>query len=183
MCIINPDPKRGGKRSGRTDELRYLPHTSRLSSWPPSLCCTESEDSSDSNSENLYQEQLVFSFHPMCFFFVIRCSTHCHQTLPTAQVTPALTDSFSRGHDPFAHACKARPLTIVGWTSLSVSLSLSLSPVLPLIIIIFQITAVEMSFAVWAKLIRSSSSSISLVPRRFPVAHPVSSLTCHHPSR
>ena len=47
------------------------------------------------------------------------------QTLPTAQVTPALTDSFSRGHDPFAHACKARPLTIVGWTSLSVSLSLS----------------------------------------------------------
>ena len=28
---------------------------------------------------------------------------------------------------PFTHACKARPLTIVGWTSLSVSLSLSLS--------------------------------------------------------
>ena len=43
------------------------------------------------------------------------------QTLP--QRKSALTDSFSRGHDPFAHACKARPPTIVGWTSLSVSLS------------------------------------------------------------
>ena len=49
------------------------------------------------------------------------------QTFPTEQATPAFTDSFSRGHDPFAHACKARPLTIVGRTSLSVSLSLSLS--------------------------------------------------------
>ena len=48
------------------------------------------------------------------------------QTLPTAQATPALTDSFSRGYDPHTHACKAKPLTIVGWTSLSVSLSLSL---------------------------------------------------------
>ena len=27
--------------------------------------------------------------------------------------------SFS-GHDPVTHACKARPLTVVGWTSLSV---------------------------------------------------------------
>ena len=41
------------------------------------------------------------------------------QTLPTAQVTPALTDSFSWGHDPYTHAGKARPLTVVGWTSLS----------------------------------------------------------------
>ena len=48
-------------------------------------------------------------------------------TLPTAQATPALTETFSRGHDPFTRACKARPLTIVGWTSLSVSLSFSLS--------------------------------------------------------
>ena len=37
------------------------------------------------------------------------------------------------GHDLFAHACKARPLTIVGWTSLSVPLSLS-SPLLPPVI-------------------------------------------------
>ena len=44
-------------------------------------------------------------------------------TLPTEQATPALTDSFSRGHDPSAHACKARPLTVVGWTSLSVNVN------------------------------------------------------------
>ena len=47
------------------------------------------------------------------------------QTLPTEQATQALTDSFSRGHDPSGHACKARPLTIVAWTSLSVSMSMS----------------------------------------------------------
>ena len=42
------------------------------------------------------------------------------QTLPTAQVTPALTDSFSWAYDPYTHACKARPLTTAGWTSFSV---------------------------------------------------------------
>ena len=46
------------------------------------------------------------------------------QTLPTEQATSVVTDFFSRGHDPYAPACKARPLTIVGRTSLSVSLSL-----------------------------------------------------------
>ena len=39
------------------------------------------------------------------------------RTLPTVQVPSASTDSFSRGHDPFTHACKAREL------SLSLSLS------------------------------------------------------------
>ena len=43
------------------------------------------------------------------------------QTLPTS----VLTDFFSRGHDPFAHACEARPLTIVGRTSLNVSVSVA----------------------------------------------------------
>ena len=47
------------------------------------------------------------------------------QTLPKEQATPALTDSFSRGYDPYTHACKARPPTIVGRTSLSVIVSLS----------------------------------------------------------
>ena len=47
-------------------------------------------------------------------------------TLPRVQGTTASTDSFSRGHDPFTHACKARPLTDVGWPSLTVSLWLSL---------------------------------------------------------
>ena len=41
-------------------------------------------------------------------------------TLPTAQVPSASTDSFSWCLDPFTHACEARPLTVVGWTSLSV---------------------------------------------------------------
>ena len=42
------------------------------------------------------------------------------QTLPIAQDTPVLTDSFSRCYDPYTHACKARPLSSDGWTSLSV---------------------------------------------------------------
>ena len=40
------------------------------------------------------------------------------QNLPTAQASPALTDSFSWGHDPSAHACKARSLHIVPLTPL-----------------------------------------------------------------
>ena len=46
------------------------------------------------------------------------------QTLPTEQASPALRLFFAGSS--FAHACKARPPTIVGGTSLSVSLSLSL---------------------------------------------------------
>ena len=42
------------------------------------------------------------------------------QTLPTEEAAPALTDSFSLGYDPYTHACKARPPTTVGRTSLSV---------------------------------------------------------------
>ena len=45
--------------------------------------------------------------------------------LPTVQVPSAFTDFFSWGDDPYTRACKARPLTVVGWTFLSVSLSLS----------------------------------------------------------
>ena len=73
----------------------------------------------------IFQQQPVFdsSFR---VFFCVRCyctlsSTVCKcHTLPTAQVPSALTDSLSWGHDPFTHACKARPLTVVRWTSLSV---------------------------------------------------------------
>ena len=35
--------------------------------------------------------------------------------------TPVLTDSFSRGYDPYTHACRARPLSTDGWTSLRVT--------------------------------------------------------------
>ena len=49
-------------------------------------------------------------------------------TLPTAQVPSVLTDSFSWSHDPFTHACKARPVTVVGWTSLGVIVIIIGSP-------------------------------------------------------
>ena len=88
--------------------------------------CTESEDSSDLNSEKLFRQQLVFISSLRVFFLFVFDVLHTVinsvyvQTLPTEQATPALTDFFSRGHDPFAHACEARPLTIVGWTFLNV---------------------------------------------------------------
>ena len=74
--------------SGRTDELRYLPNSSsgvRLFSWLlrsprfPSMCCTESEDSIELNSENLFQLQPVFFFFlPHVFLIEIRCTAYCH---------------------------------------------------------------------------------------------------------
>ena len=41
------------------------------------------------------------------------------QNLPTEQATSVVTEFFV-GYDPYTHACKARPLTTVGRTSLSV---------------------------------------------------------------
>ena len=61
----------------------------------------------------------------LCFSPLIRCTTHCHfnraqvLALPTEQAAPVLT-YFSRGYDPYTHACNARPLKTVGRTSLSV---------------------------------------------------------------
>ena len=62
----------------------------------------------------------------LCSMYCTLSSTVC-TCKPCQQSKPQqpLQTLFSRGHDPFAHACKARPLTIVGRTSLSVSLSLS----------------------------------------------------------
>ena len=92
------------------------------------MCCSESEDSIDIelNSENSLQLRLCFLFSssrvshrdPMYCTLSFNCVQV--QTLPTAQATLALTDSFSRRCDPDTHACKARPPTTVGWTSLSV---------------------------------------------------------------
>ena len=66
------------------------------------------------------------SVNSLHFLIATRCTAHCHfnrvqvLALSTEQAAPVLTDSFSRGHDPFTHACKARPLTDVDWTFLSV---------------------------------------------------------------
>ena len=100
-----------------------------LVSWFPSLCCAESEDYIDGefNSDNSLQLRLCFLFSAFRFIFSSRPDV-LHtvpnsvqvQTVPTVQAAPVLTDSFSRGHDPYAHACEPRLLTIVGWTSLRV---------------------------------------------------------------
>ena len=99
--------------SSRTDELAYLP---RCVAQNPRIELRE-----------LSAAMFVFSF-----FSATRTShrdlTNCTlsfncvqvHTLPTAQVMPALTDSFSWDYESYSHACKARPLTTVGWTSLSV---------------------------------------------------------------
>ena len=102
-----------GKRSVRTDERRYLPNSSSgvqlfflappVPQVPrlPSMCCSDSEDSIELNAENLFQPQLVFfSFYHSHFSSrsdVLHTVINCVQvqTLPTAQATPALTDSFA----------------------------------------------------------------------------------------
>ena len=70
--------------------------------------------------------QIHYSYACTTFFSLPFYFLSCHfnrvqvQTLPTEQAAPVLTDSFSRGYGPNAHASKARPLTTVGQTSLSV---------------------------------------------------------------
>ena len=133
------DSMEGGKTTGRTDELRYLPISSSVpgclfwllrfpGSRLPSLCCSESEDSIDGglNSENSVQLRLCFLFfQPLALLIEIRRTAHCHVTVcwckPCQQRKPHLLwQTSSRGYDPYTHACRARPLTTVGWTSLSV---------------------------------------------------------------
>ena len=86
------DSMEGGKNTGRTDELRYLPLCSSgarlfvlappVPQHPrnPSLCCSESEDSIDGelNSENSLQLRLCFLFQPPVFPIETRCTAHCH---------------------------------------------------------------------------------------------------------
>ena len=98
---------------------------------------------------------------PFYFLIVTRCTAHCHfnrvqvQALPTEQAAPVLTDSLSQGYDPYTHACKARPLTTVGRTSLSV-----------IIIIVLLFSA--WVFLFWLKAQASTSSLLSQLGSRFP---------------
>ena len=120
--------KRDGNRLGRTGELRCLATLFLLLSswlpWSPSFCRTESEDSSDFEFNEFIPATDCVWLIPSCFLclmyfhMVINC-VQVH-TLPTAQVPSAFADYFSWCHEPFTHACKARPPTVVGWTSLSV---------------------------------------------------------------
>ena len=92
----------------------------------------------DIEFENPAQQQPVWS--PMSCFSCSLSSPqdlmHCTLSLTVSTCTPcqwasfiSKTDSFSWGHDPYILACKARPSFDGCRTSLSVSLSLSLSPV------------------------------------------------------
>ena len=77
-----------------------------LSSWffldrLTPFCCTESEDSSDLNSENLFQQQpvLILSLRVSLMFDVLHTVINSVyvQTLPTEQATSVLTDSCFAG--------------------------------------------------------------------------------------
>ena len=80
-----------------------LSRTSYPDSWLPSLCCSEPEDSSDIelNSENSVQLRLCFPLsaartsHRDSKYCTLSFNCVQVQTVPTAQVTPALTDFFS----------------------------------------------------------------------------------------
>ena len=88
------------------------------------LCCSESEDSSDLSSRIYSSNNLcsVYSFFmtlpgPMCytlFLTVFKCTT-CQQSKPHQR-----NRFFSRFHDRYTLACKARPPSTDVWTLLSV---------------------------------------------------------------
>ena len=96
------------------------------SPWHPSMRCSESEDSSELNSENLFLQQPVFILSLRVFLL---CSMYCTLSSTVCMCKPCQqskphqlwqTFFFAGSWPPFAHACKARPLTIVGLSSLSV---------------------------------------------------------------
>ena len=73
-----------------------------------------------------YAYAFYFSL-PFLLLIETRCAAQCHLTVCTVQTlanrasrTSTNRLFFSRGYDPYTHACKARPLTSVGRTSLSV---------------------------------------------------------------
>ena len=109
---------------GRTDVLWLFVSFLRLPFACPGPRCY--------SSATLIQ-WICFS-NSLCFFrpLFCSCSMYCTQsstvcTCKTCQQSEPLQlqQIFSRGYDPYTHACKARPLTTVGRTSLSVIIILS----------------------------------------------------------
>ena len=90
VYITNPDPKRDGNRSGRTDELRHLPHFSCgcLPGSPdsPRFVAQNPRIPATSNSENLLQQQPVFISSIRVFSLCVRCTAHCHQQCVSAHL-------------------------------------------------------------------------------------------------
>ena len=99
--------------------LSWLPWPARplLVSLTSPLCCSESEDSSDLNSRIYSSNSLCFL---TCSFMSLSCPLYCTLSLTVCKCTPCQQCKppqcnrcnrffFSRGHDPYTHACKARP--------------------------------------------------------------------------
>ena len=95
---------------GRTDELRLF--IAKLTVWNPWILLDV--------RIHLIRLILFFSaiachlFDPLSVTCTLSSTVSQLPTLPRVQGTTALTDFFSRGYDPFTHACKARPLTDLG---------------------------------------------------------------------
>ena len=130
---------KGGKNTGRTDELRYLPFSFPLcpvvcsgssGSLTPGFLRCVAQNPRIQLTLNLIQRiqyscACVFFFQQLALLIEIRRTAHCHLTVckckPCQQRKYTCSDRiFSWDYDPYTHACKARPLTTVGWTSLSV---------------------------------------------------------------
>ena len=115
--------------------------------WFPGLLRCVAQNPRDSiddefHSENSLQLRLCFFFQPSVLFShrdpmysTLSFNRVQVQTLPTEKAAPVLTDSFSHRYDPYTDACKARPLTTVGRTSLSVIIIIIL-PKVPFLFIL-----------------------------------------------
>ena len=86
----DPDVKRDGHRSGRTDELRYMPRFSSCclpgSPGPLRFVAQNPRILANLNSVNLFQQQPVFDTSLCCFFIVFDVTTHCHQQCASAHL-------------------------------------------------------------------------------------------------
>ena len=102
---------------GRTDEHNSLPHfcfrlfTAKLTVWNPWILL----------DVRIHLIRLILFVSAIACDLFDPLSCDLHTVVNSVSVTHlaksarhALTDFFSRGYDPFTHACKARPLTDLG---------------------------------------------------------------------